>query len=192
MAKKKVLKKALKHKGLKVKTLLSACLAGVNCVYDGSNKKHPVFLELLKNKKAVIFCPEMLGGLKAPHAPSEIEHSSGGQVLKGVGRVLSCDGKNVTEFFVKGAQKTLEIAKKQGIKKAIMKARSPSCGCGLIYDGTFSKQLIEGDGVATALLKAHGIEVISDEEYLKDIGYQATGNRATKNKKKTCSVIRGT
>jgi len=167
MVKGKVLKKTAVNKSLKSQTLLSACLAGVNCVYDGSNKKHPVFFKLFKSKKAVIFCPEMLGGLKTPHAPSEIEHASGAQVLEGVGRVVSRSGEDVTAFFIKGALKTLKIARRYNIKRAIMKARSPSCGCGLIHDGTFSKQLVKGDGVTTALLKVHGVEVESDEEYLK-------------------------
>lgn len=170
MVKGKALKKSSSRKNLKSRALLSACLAGVNCVYDGSNKKHSVFFELFKSKKAVIFCPEALGGFKIPHAPSEIEHASGAQVLKGAGRVVSRSGEDVTEFFIKGAQEAFKIAQKYNIKKAIMKARSPSCGCGLIYDGTFSKKLIKGDGVAAALLKAHGIEVESDEKYLKRLG----------------------
>ncbi len=149
------------------KVLLSACLAGVHCVYDGSSKRHPVFAALRERGQAVVFCPEALGGMKVPHNPSEIKGGDGHDVLAGRARVVSKDGTDVTEFFVAGARKTLELARTHGIEKAILKARSPSCGCGEIYDGTFSRTLRSGDGDTTALLKESGIAVVSDEEYLK-------------------------
>jgi uncharacterized protein YbbK (DUF523 family) len=154
----------------KRKVMLSACLAGVNCVYDGSNKAHPVFKAMAQAEDAVLFCPEVLGGFKIPHPPSEISVRNGGDgdaVLRGAARLVSREGIDVTVLFMKGAKKALALAKKLGIKYAIMKARSPSCGCGKIYDGTFSRTLIEGFGVTAALLKENGVEVISDEEYLK-------------------------
>ena len=152
---------------VKEKVMLSACLAGVNCVYDGSHKKHRVFEAMAQSGDVLLFCPEVLGGLKIPHPPSEIIDGDGSTVLRGDGRVVSRDGQDVTVFFLKGAQKALALAKKRGIKMAVMKARSPSCGCGEVYDGTFSRKLVEGFGVTAALLKENGIEVMSDEEYLR-------------------------
>jgi uncharacterized protein YbbK (DUF523 family) len=151
------------------KVLLSACLAGVNCVYDGTNKLHPVFAGIYKKGDAVLFCPEALGGMKVPHSPSEISGGDGLDVIEGRGSVFSKDGKEVTVYFVKGARKTLELAVKKGIKKAVMKSKSPSCGCGRIFDGTFTKKLVSGYGVTAALLKQNGIVVVSDVEYLESV-----------------------
>ncbi len=94
-----------------------------------------------------------------PRTLSEIPGGDGAGVLAGTIRILNKDGEDVTEAFIKGAERFLEVAKTHGIKKAIMKAKSPSCGVGLIYDGSFSKRLIKGDGVTAALLKREGIEV---------------------------------
>lgn len=146
--------------------MASACLAGVRCVYDGSDNRRPVFVKLLAEKKILLFCPEVLGGMRIPHPPSEIKGGDGADVLEGRARVMSKDGRDVTDFFVRGAQKTLAFARKHHVKIAVMKARSPSCGCGKIYDGTFSKKQIPGFGVTAALLKVNGIVVMSDEEYL--------------------------
>ena len=82
------------------------------------------------------------------------------------GRAIRQDGEDVTEAFIKGAEKTLEFCKKHNSKKAILKSKSPSCGCGKIYDGTFSHVVIEGDGITTALLKQHGIEVVSSDDFV--------------------------
>ncbi|MEK7850065.1 MAG: DUF523 domain-containing protein [Candidatus Omnitrophota bacterium] len=144
--------------------MLSACLAGINCVYDGTNKFNPVFARLYKSGEAIVFCPEVLGGLKIPHSPSEIVGGDGFAVLEARAKVLSKDGKDVTSFFIKGAENVLALAKKHNINKVILKSKSPSCGCGFIYDGTFTKKLIPGYGVTVALLKKNGIEVVSDEE----------------------------
>jgi uncharacterized protein YbbK (DUF523 family) len=147
--------------------MLSACLAGVRCVYDGSHKRRPLLAALHKKGGAVLFCPEVLGGLKIPHPPSEIKGGDGAAVLRGQARVVSRDGSDVTAFFLEGAEKALALAIKKKIKRAVTKARSPSCGCGLTYDGTFTKTLIAGDGVTTALLKQSGVEVTDDETFLK-------------------------
>ncbi len=149
------------------KILLSACLAGINCVYDGTNKLKPRLAGLYKKGGAVLFCPETSGGLKIPHPPSEIRSGDGEDVLAGRARIVSKEGDDVTAYFLKGAANTLELAKKNGIKKAIMKSRSPSCGCGFIYDGSFGGKLKAGFGVTAALLKENGIDVVSDEEFLK-------------------------
>lgn len=150
----------------KVRIILSACLAGVNCVYDGTNKFNPVFAGMFKNKEAMLACPEVLGKLKIPHDPSEIVGGDGFDVLCGEAVVLSKSGKDVTGLFIKGAKAVLAKVKKYKIKKVVLKSKSPSCGCGMIFDGTFSKRLIPGYGVTAALLKQNGIEVVSDVEYL--------------------------
>jgi len=147
--------------------MISACLAGVNCVYDGSHNRQPHFVGLLHDAEILLFCPEVLGGMRIPHPPSEIRGGDGFAVLEGRARVVSKDGRDVTEFFVLGARKTLAFARKHGVTTAVMKAKSPSCGCGGIFDGTFTKTLIPGFGVTAALLKQSGIEVVSDEEYIR-------------------------
>lgn len=149
------------------KLMLSACLAGIRCVYDGTHKRHPVFAKMLKEGKALVFCPEVLGGLKVPHPPSEILGGDGFAARKGLTRVVSKDGADVTSFFIRGARKSLVLARKNKITRAIMKSRSPSCGCGWVYDGRFSRSLVKGFGVTAALLKENGIRVVSDEAYLK-------------------------
>jgi len=146
--------------------MVSACLAGVACVYDGSHNRHSHFAGLFKDGKVFLFCPEILGGLRIPHPPSEVRGGDGFAVLEGKARVFSRDGRDVTEFFVLGARRTLAFARKHGVKIAVMKAKSPSCGCGQIHDGTFTRTLVPGFGVTAALLKANGIGVISDVEYL--------------------------
>ncbi len=144
--------------------LVSACLCGVNCKYNGGNNENEVITNLLREGKAILVCPEQLGGLPTPRLPSEIVQSNGET------RVISSSGEDVTQEFLKGARETLEIAKKMGIKKAILKARSPSCGCAEIYDGTFQKKLIDGMGFTAKLLKENGISVIS-EQSLEDIKF---------------------
>jgi len=146
--------------------LVSACLLGLNCKYDGGNNRREEVLELLKRDDVVLIpvCPEIFGGEGIPRENSEIVGGDGRDVLEGKAKVLTPDGKDVTEYFIRGARETLKVAKLYGAKRAIFKARSPSCGCGWIYDGTFSRRLRKGDGVATALLKANGVEVITDEE----------------------------
>jgi len=129
--------------------IVSACLAGVNCNYKGSNNEDASVAELVKEGRAIMVCPEQLGGLKTPRAPSELKN----------GRVFTKDGEDVTEAFLRGANEILGICKKYNCKKAILKSYSPSCGCGKIYDGNFNGTLIDGDGVCTALLKEHRIEV---------------------------------
>jgi uncharacterized protein YbbK (DUF523 family) len=108
----------------------------------------------------VLVCPEVLGGLDTPRCPCEIVGGDGGDVLCGTARVLSRDGGDMTQPYVDGAKKTLEIARQCGARRAYLKSRSPSCGYGCIYDGTFSGKLKAGAGVAAQLLKQNGIEVI--------------------------------
>ncbi|NLU49975.1 MAG: DUF523 domain-containing protein [Syntrophomonadaceae bacterium] len=150
--------------------LVSACLCGHNCTYRGDNHHHPLFARLCREGRAIPVCPEQLGGLPTPRPPSEILNGDGYDVLKDVARVVNSEGSDVSRFFVKGAVATLDVARRVGACRAVLKARSPSCGSGKIYDGTFSGRLRPGDGVTTALLRQHGIEVCSDEEYLAGQG----------------------
>lgn len=139
--------------------LISACLCGVNTRYDGDNNLNEEALTLLKEGKAVLVCPEQLGGLSTPREPHEIVGGTGADVLDGKARVISVSGIDSTEQFIKGAEETFKIASEAGITKAFLKAKSPSCGCGEIYDGSFSKRKISGNGVTAELLRRNGIEV---------------------------------
>ncbi|MCC7570243.1 DUF523 domain-containing protein [Candidatus Micrarchaeota archaeon] len=134
--------------------LCSACLLGINCRYNGKTKPSKKVLELAKKEVLIPVCPEILGGLEIPRDPFEQKGD----------KVFSQDGEDFTKQFEIGAEKVLEIAKKYNIKEAILKQRSPSCGCGQIYDGTFSGKVIEGDGVTTKLLKKNKIKIITEEE----------------------------
>ncbi|CFW96531.1 Domain of unknown function DUF523 [Syntrophomonas zehnderi OL-4] len=149
--------------------LISACLCGVNCKYNGMNNAHQEFLKLLKQGVLLPVCPEQLGGLTTPRAASEIQGGSGKDVLAGQAQVFNKENADLSSYFIKGAQETLRLAQQAGITEAIMQSRSPSCGCGKIYDGTFSGRLVEGDGVTSALLKKSGLKVVNDEEFLRNI-----------------------
>lgn len=150
--------------------LMSACLCGFNCKYTGGNNTSPRFLAMYRNNEVIAVCPEELGGLSTPRLPCEIQGGSGAEVLAGTARVINSNGEDVSESFVKGAWQVLQLARDNNIGLVILQDRSPSCGAGVIYDGNFSKKLIEGDGVTAALLKQHGIKVINAADYAKDKG----------------------
>ena len=134
--------------------LCSACLLGIKCRYDGKSKANKKIIELSKKEILIPVCPEQLGGLPTPREPAEQRGK----------KVITKSGKDVTKNFKMGAKQVLKLAKLFGIKKAILKQKSPSCGCGQIYDGTFSDKVIKGNGVATALLKREGIKITSDDK----------------------------
>jgi uncharacterized protein YbbK (DUF523 family) len=136
---------------MKEKILVSACLLGTNCKYSGGNNYSEEVMEYLKDYEIIPICPEQLGGLPTPRPASEIIGD----------KVINNEGTDVTSNYQKGAEEALKIAKLLGIKKALLKAKSPSCGNGKIYDGTFSGALIDGDGITTKLLKENNIEVIT-------------------------------
>lgn len=140
--------------------LVSACLAGVPCRYDGQSKAVENIADLVKRGEAKVFCPETLGGLKIPRVPSEIIGGDGEDVLQGRARVMSRDGVDRTEEFLAGAYATLELCRKHDASEVWLKAKSPSCGVGRIYDGTFTGTLRAGDGVTTALLRRNGVQVV--------------------------------
>lgn len=145
--------------------LVSACLCGINCRYSGDSNIDERVMELLRNGEALPVCPEQLGGLQTPRKPCEIICGTGKEVLLGKAKVIDKDGNDRTLEFVKGANEVLKIARMTGSKKAILKAKSPSCGCGRIYDGTFSGNKIAGNGVTSQLLLENGIDVITEEEF---------------------------
>lgn len=143
-----------------INVLISRCLLGEKCRYDGRGNSIEKLSEIKEKCSLVPVCPEVLGGLPTPRLPSEIRE----------GRVYMCDEADVTAEFAMGAQKALEIAKDNNCIAAIMKAKSPSCGSTVVYDGTFSGTLTEGDGITAKLLKDNGIRVFTEkqtEEILK-------------------------
>ncbi|MGI6627364.1 MAG: DUF523 domain-containing protein [Bacillota bacterium] len=150
--------------------LVSSCLCGNKCRYNSSTGNlslHPGIQRLLAQGLAVPVCPEILGGLPVPRPPAEIMSGTGACVLQGKAKVVNSAGDDVTENYILGAWKSLLIGLKTGCTKAVLKARSPACGIGSIYDGKFRKTLIEGDGVLAALLKEHGFLVFNDEDFYK-------------------------
>ena len=134
---------------MKEKLLVSACLLGENCKYNGGNNYSPDVERLRERFELVSVCPEQLGGLPTPRVPSERVGE----------QVLTRDGQDVTEAFRQGAERTLDIARAEGALRAVLQVRSPSCGCGMIYDGTFSGTLVPGKGVAAELLEKNGVKV---------------------------------
>lgn len=144
--------------------LVSACLAGLATTHDGKAKPHPKVLELLREGRAVLVCPEQLGGLPTPRPEAGIRGGTGADVVAGECRVVDVNGIDVTENYLRGAREALKAARLSGAKKAILKARSPSCGTDRIYDGSFSGKLRDGEGVTAALLRREGIEVVSEED----------------------------
>ncbi|MFH1142881.1 MAG: DUF523 domain-containing protein [Candidatus Uhrbacteria bacterium] len=136
------------------KILVSACLAGGLTRYDGTAKPCQKIIELVKQGKAIPVCPELLAGLSVPRNPAEQKGD----------KVITKDGEDVTLEFESGAAKVLEIAQKYNCKKAILKSKSPSCGSGRVYDGTFSGKMTDGYGILADLLKRNGIEVIDEND----------------------------
>ena len=142
------------------KILISACLVGDKCKYDGHTNYTPLIKNLLEKYELVPFCPEVEGGLPTPRKPSERKGD----------KVVNNAGKDVTRNFQLGAEKALNICKYLNIKIAILKENSPSCGVNQIYDGNFKNKLIKGEGVTTELLRKNGIAVYNEnqiEELLK-------------------------
>ncbi|MBW2967205.1 DUF523 domain-containing protein [Candidatus Woesearchaeota archaeon] len=148
--------------------ICSACLVGIPCRYDGKSnidKATPDLIEEYRSGSIIPLCPEQIGGLTTPRPAAEIQGLSGDDVLEGRCNILTSDGADVTESFVSGAKEILKHAQTISATTYIAVPRSPSCGCGKIYDGSFSKNLKEGDGVTTALMKRNGIRVVLGTEY---------------------------
>ncbi|MFP3794586.1 DUF523 domain-containing protein [Bacillus subtilis] len=148
--------------------LVSSCLGGIECRYNGSHAALEKIRKLVDEKKAVMACPELLGGFSTPREPAEIIGGTGEDVLNGTAKIVTASGEDVTELYMEGAAKTLAYAKEINASAVILKENSPSCGSGFIYNGTFSGKKITGSGVTAALLKQAGYRVISENE-LDDI-----------------------
>ncbi len=135
---------------MKEKILVSSCLLGLNCKYSGGNNYAEEIDAFLKDYEVIPICPEIMGGLPTPRPPAERVGD----------KVITNEGKDVTEQYSKGAKECLFLAQKYGVQKALLKRRSPSCGLGEIYDGTFRHNIVEGKGVTAELLEKNGIEII--------------------------------
>ena len=144
--------------------LVSACLAGRACRFDGTGAYEDEVARLVSEGRAVLVCPEVDGGLGTPRPAAEIQGGTGADVLKGRARVVTGNGRDVTDQYLKGAKRALEVARTTGARAAILKARSPSCGKGAVYDGTFTRTLHDGDGVTAALLRAEGLDIATEED----------------------------
>ncbi|MFP4031505.1 MAG: DUF523 domain-containing protein [Desulfococcaceae bacterium] len=136
--------------------LVSACLAGVRCRYDGGHNRFDPVVEMVRAGEALPVCPEQLGGLTTPREPAEIRD----------GRVWTVSGTDVTAAFQRGAEEAFRLGKLIGCRRAILKARSPSCGAGLIYDGSFSHVTAPGDGFLARMLREAGAAVFTEEDSL--------------------------
>lgn len=141
-----------------MKIAVSACLLGINYKYNGGNNYSEKLVKLLEKHEVIPICPEVLGGLPIPRDPSEIVN----------GEVLTDKGKSVDKEFRNGAKKALEIVKESGAELVVLQSRSPSCGLGKIYDGSFTGRLVDGDGVFVKLLKDEGIKAIDVSNFIKD------------------------
>ena len=139
------------------KILISACLLGINCKYNGGNNLNPLIEELKKKYELVPICPEFMGGLSIPRDPSEIKED----------RVISNKGVDVTSNYLSGAYQALQLVGISNITKAVLKDGSPSCGSTYIYDGTFTKNKINGMGITAKLLKENNITIYNEKEIEK-------------------------
>jgi len=149
--------------------IVSACLAGVNCKWDGNNKLNKKIKKFVDRKEAIAACPEILGGLFTPRKPAGIYGGLGNDVWTGKAQVkTSREGEDQTEYYKRGALKFLELAKSKNIKIAILRDESPSCGCGKTWqlDDKFKNHLVKGDGVTAALLKKNGIKVFTEKNFV--------------------------
>jgi uncharacterized protein YbbK (DUF523 family) len=147
-------------------TLVSACLVGVTCRFDGQSCPQAYLQARAARGELLPICPEVVAGLPVPRLPAEIEGAGegldGGAVLEAKTRVLTIEGVDVTPAFLSGAHQTLAAVQRWGIQRAILKARSPSCGVAAIYSGQFSGELVPGDGVTAALLRRAGVQVMTE------------------------------
>ncbi|ANF82830.1 hypothetical protein A3K93_11960 [Acinetobacter sp. NCu2D-2] len=148
---------------------ISACLLGHKVRYDGKDCLVQDILNHLLPQQYVTLCPEIAGGLPTPRPAAEIQFGSGQIVLERKISILNILHEDVSEAFIQGAYAALKVAQDFQVTHAILKANSPSCGSGLIYDGSFSGNKISGDGVTAALFKQHGIVVLTEDEFLQSL-----------------------
>jgi uncharacterized protein YbbK (DUF523 family) len=138
--------------------LVSACLLGTCCNHEGGHSRRAAVEALAASHRLVPVCPEVCGGLSTPRPAAERRDD----------RVVNADGVDVTEAYDRGAAAAVELAHAVGARRAVLKARSPSCGASRVYDGTFTRTLVDGEGVTAAALRAAGIEVCSEEDLQSD------------------------
>ncbi len=149
--------------GVRPPLLVSACLVGLDTRLDGHCRSFPTVATLARHYTLIPVCPEQLGGLSTPRPPAEIIGGSGDEVLRGNARVCTEEGRDVTAAYIKGAEQALRAARLNGVRMAVLKARSPSCGVDVTYDGTFSHTLRSGSGVAAARLQQDGFLLYTEE-----------------------------
>ena len=137
-----------------MKIAVSACLLGHNCKYSGGNNRSQKVLDYIEGHEVIPVCPEVTGGMSTPRVPVELKN----------GKAINRDGEDVTEFFLRGVEKTMEKLDGQNIDLAILQPRSPSCGCKQIYDGTFTKTLIDGKGMFAQALAEAGIPMMDGDD----------------------------
>lgn len=145
--------------------LVSACLVGINCKWNGKSHSIKKIIEEFEKGDIIPLCPEILGGLSIPRSPCGIFNGTGADVINGTHRVISTKGEDFTKNFIEGSGIFLEIAKKIGVKQVILKKTSPCCGVDKTWqmryeNGKYKNHLVDGDGVLTALLKRNEIKVI--------------------------------
>ncbi|RLF26811.1 MAG: DUF523 domain-containing protein [Thermoplasmata archaeon] len=146
------------------KVLISKCLLGINCRYDGSSFLDKALLKLLKNYRLIAVCPEELGGVRSFSGPFEIKGETKDIFFKKA-KVINKKGEDLTRYFIKGAKLVLKIAKEKKVDFAILKSKSPSCGPYFVYDGNFRKKLVKKEGVTAFLLKMSKIKVFSENVF---------------------------
>jgi uncharacterized protein YbbK (DUF523 family) len=144
--------------------IVSACLLGENCTYEGGNNYNQAVCDWLEGKDFIAVCPERAAGLETPRPPAEIKCGSGKGVLEGWDKVFSQNGIDLTKEFLHGASKILEQAEAAGATTAVLKESSPSCGVHFVYDGSFAHKKIVGQGVTAALLAREGIKILSEKD----------------------------
>lgn len=149
---------------------VSACLCGINTRYDGGNNLNGEILKLMECGRVMPFCPEQLGGLGTPRLPCEISGGCGNDVMEGSAVIINSEGKNLTDEFLKGAHESIKICRRCNIKIAVLKSKSPSCGCGEIYDGSFTGNKIKGNGITAEVFIRNGIRVFTEEEIDDNLG----------------------
>ena len=148
---------------------ISACLLGQKVRYDGKHCLVSKLVQALLDENYVSLCPEVSAGLPTPRPAAEIRYGSGTDVLFGHAQVLSSDAQNISDAFIQGAYKALALAQANHVTHAVLKANSPSCGSDGIYDGSFTGQKIAGDGVTAALFRQHGIQVVTEQQFLAEL-----------------------
>ena len=152
-------------------TIISACLIGINCAYHGKSNLIESLLHDLEPGELIPICPEQLGGLTTPRDRARLVGGDGWAFWKEMADVVTVHGENVSQQYRRGGLEALKIAKLFSVGRAILKANSPSCGCGGIFNETVS-DVVPGDGTTTALFKANGIEVVSEEQYQRSRSFE--------------------